>query len=79
MTRNWEQFDGWCTARGIDAIALPADRACNAYLYAIRESADEKDLAKIEEALTPPSTFKAGGRPAWYGSDEEASALFLKG
>jgi hypothetical protein len=70
---NWEQFDGWCTARGIDAISLSADRACNVYLYALRENASEETLAEIEDALIPPVTAKlAKGVPAWYGDDDDA-------
>jgi hypothetical protein len=49
----------------------------NAYLYAIRENADEDDLARIEDALTPPTTYRnASGVPAWYGSDDDAWAEF---
>ena len=74
--RAWQQFDGWCTARGVDLSTLPADRACNAYLYALREHADEDRLAQIDAALEPPRSYRVGGAPAWYGSDEDAWAQF---
>ena len=72
------EFDGYCSARGIDAIALPPDRAVNLYRHAIYEHADEKQKEKIDEALTPPKTSKFGGVPAWYGSDEEAWTQFVR-
>lgn len=75
---NWEQFDGWCTARGVDASALPADRAVAAYLFALREHADETRRAAIEEALRPPLTYRVKGAPAWYGSDEDAWSEFAR-
>lgn len=46
----------------------------NAYLFALREYADEDTLARIDEALEPPLTAKVGAVPAWYGSDEDAWA-----
>lgn len=72
------EFDGYCSARGLDAIALPVDRAVNLYRHALFEHADEKQRDKINEALTPPKTFKVGGVPAWYGSDEDAWAEFAR-
>jgi hypothetical protein len=72
------EFDGYCSARGIDAITLPPDRAINLYRYAIFEHADDKEREKINEALTPPKTAKFGGVPAWYGSDEDAWAEFTR-
>jgi len=49
----------------------------NAYLFAIRENADDEQRDKIDEALTPPLTARApDGRPAWYGSDEDAWGAF---
>lgn len=78
IARNWVTFDGWCSARGIDASSLSADRACHAYLFAITEHADEKDRERIMEALKPPASFKVGGTPAWYGSDDDAWAEFVR-
>lgn len=72
------EFDGYCSARGIDAIALSPDRAVNLYRHAIYENADDKQKEKIDEALTPPKTAKIGGVPAWYGSDEEAWTQFVR-
>ena len=74
MIDRWDEWDGWCTTRGLDAIALPADRAVNAYLSALRENADEKELARLEAALTPPAR---GGVPSWWESDEAAAAEWL--
>ena len=71
LTRNWSEFDGWCSARGIDAAALPADRGFNLYLWAIREHADDERRAAIDRALEPPVTMRVDNRPAWFGSDEE--------
>jgi hypothetical protein len=43
----------------------------NAYLFAIREHASEKDRDRIDEALTPPRGYrKADGTPAWWDEDE---------
>jgi hypothetical protein len=75
---NWVEFDGYCSARGMDAITLSPDRAVNLYRHALYEHADEKDRQKIDEALTPPKTLKIGGAPAWYGSDDEAWAQFMR-
>lgn len=58
----------------MDAAALPADRAINAYLWALRENADADRLEAITEALQPPLTLRRNGVPAWYGSDEDAWA-----
>jgi len=55
---------------------MSADRAVNTYLYAIREHADEKDLATIEEALTPPRQYRVRGVPSWYGDDDDAWQQF---
>lgn len=44
----------------------------NAYLFAIREHADDKRVAEIARALEPPASYRVDGRPAWYGSDEDA-------
>ena len=78
MIVNWVEFDGYCSAHGLDAIALPVDRALNLYRYAILEHADEKQREKITEALTPPKDARFGGVPAWYGSDEDAWAEFAR-
>lgn len=75
---GWETFDGWCTARGVDLASLPADRAVNAYLWAIREHANEDRLAQIDAALEPPRSYRVQGAPAWYGSDEDAWAEFAR-
>jgi hypothetical protein len=55
---------------------MSADRAVNTYLYAIREHASEEDLETIEEALTPPRTYRVGGVPSWYGDDDDAWQQF---
>jgi hypothetical protein len=44
----------------------------NLYLFAIKEHADDKQMAEIESALEPPLTAKTNGVPTWYGSDDDA-------
>jgi hypothetical protein len=78
MTTNWREFDGWCSARGIDAIALPPDRAVNLYRFAITENADEKEREKIEDALRPPVHLRVNSTPVWYGSDDDAWSQFAR-
>jgi hypothetical protein len=50
----------------------------NAYLFALREHADEKERDRITEALKPPRTYKVAGAPAWYGDDDDAWAEFAR-
>lgn len=42
----------------------------NAYLFALRENADEKTIDKIEDALTPPLSVRVNGVPVGFGEDE---------
>lgn len=51
---------------------------CNLYLYAVREHASEETLAKIDEALQPPATWRVKGAPAWYGDEDDAWADFAR-
>ncbi len=40
----------------------------------IREYADEKRQARIDQALDPPTIIDSSGRPSWWVSDAEAWA-----
>jgi len=50
--------------------------AISLYLFALRYNADERRIAQIEEALTPPVTYRVAGAPAWYGDDDDAWSEF---
>lgn len=52
-------------------------RAVNAYLFAIREYADERRLDEIEAALEPPNRWDEQRQaPAWWVDDEDAWDAF---
>jgi hypothetical protein len=53
---------------------LSADRACAAYLFALREHADKDRQQAIDKALEPPLSMRVDSRPVWFGSDEDAWA-----
>jgi len=42
------------------------------------ENADEQERERVSEALKPPRHFKFGNAPAWYGSDDDAWAEFVR-
>lgn len=42
----------------------------NAYLFAIREHADEKLRDKIDAALEPPLSYRPGGVPVGFDDED---------
>jgi len=86
--RNWYQFDGWCAARGLDPLALPAHRALNLIQYCIIEHVEDVDQRRriVDELTGPLLTDERRRRqlaeqapdeppmPSWWDDDEDASA-----
>lgn len=75
---NWEQFDPWCLARGIDLHTLTVARALSLYLYMLREWADKKRVDEIERALRPPASWRDPdtGLPAGWDTEDDEWALW---
>ena len=57
---NWARFDGWATARGLDAAEMPLPRFCHLVGFWATEGAQsEADVKKFEAALWRPPVSRA--------------------
>lgn len=71
---DFGNFDGYAASCGLDLDDLPYGRALNLYLTMIREWANKERLEEIDEALTPPPSWRdpLTGLPAgWTGSEDD--------
>lgn len=84
--RNWYLFDGWCAARGIAPLELPACRALDLIFYYIIEHTPEEDRRGLVNSLTGPRLTDEKRRqqvaaqapdeppmPSWWTDDDDAS------
>ena len=77
LVANYNDFDGWCSAHGLDPFRLNPQSGLNAYLFAIREYADKELRERIDEALEPPNRWDALRQaPTWWVDDEDAWSGF---
>lgn len=76
---NWPRFDGWATARGLDAAEMPLPRFCHLVGFWATEGAQsEADVKKFEAALWRPPAGVAPTRGPWSPGEENRAFASLK-
>lgn len=70
---NWNEFDGWCAAHGVDPLALTFDRLLNLVYWRMIQYADKEKRAAIDLLLaSAPDAERDPDAPSWWVSDEHA-------
>ena len=76
---NWPRFDGWATARGLDAGGMPLPRFCHLVGFWATEGAQsEADVRKFEAALWRPPVGVVPTRGPWSPQEENRAFAGLK-
>ena len=76
---NWPRFDGWATARGLDAGGMPLPRFCHLVGFWATEGAQsEADVKKFEAALWRPPVGVVPTRGPWSPGEENRAFASLK-
>ena len=76
---NWPRFDGWATARGLDAGGMPLPRFCHLVGFWATEGAQsEADVRKFEAALWRPPVGVVPTRGPWSPGEENRAFASLK-
>ena len=76
---NWPRFDGWATARGLDAGGMPLPRFCHLVGFWATEGAQsEADVKKFEAALWRPPVGVVPTRGPWSPQEENRAFASLK-
>lgn len=76
---HWARFDGWATARGLDAAWLDLGRFCHLVGFWATEGAEsEADLRKFEAQLWRPPAGVVADRGPWSPQEENRAFGALK-